>query len=135
MRSIIRAAVTALALATVLSACTVVREAKPQPSSSQAAPETDPPQLDVPEPEPTAEWTDDPYTDLAVELSWGTQEVADKQAMCDSIDLFGLDWAAEIMQEGFDASDASDYEGYGPSDLDADRAAFLISVKCDEEGY
>ena len=60
-------------------------------------------------------------TAAVVDLSWKQQTEEDKDAMCQSIALYGPGWAAQQMELGA----ATDIDG-----VDWDRAAELVAQKC-----
>lgn len=81
-----------------------------------------------PEPGELEEAESPPEMDLtkeSVEVVWEATTAADKKSMCDGLDLFGPDWAAQQMENGA-ATDA--YL------VDWDRAVDIIGAKCDAEG-
>lgn len=69
----------------------------------------------------------DKFTELVVGMSWDQQTREDKTALCDGIDLFGPQWAADTLRDNMTSSN-----GY---EVDYDIAAQIIQDKCVEEGY
>jgi hypothetical protein len=60
-------------------------------------------------------------TQAVVDLTWDNTSEVDKQSMCDGIDLFGTEWAADQLRDGA-----------GDDSLDWDRAAVIIEGKCSD---
>lgn len=90
-------------------------------SDHQAAPEVTVTAAPAPEPTTAAPDRTTDMTAQLVDLSWEQQTEADKDAMCQSIQLYGPGWAAEQMELGA----ATDIDG-----IDWDQAAELVAQKC-----
>jgi hypothetical protein len=82
-----------------------------EPSTIPPAPEDEPSEMDL--------------TKVAVDAVWDNATEADKNDMCDAIDMFGKDFAEDAMREG--AGDDSYL-------IDWDRAATMYEKKCDARG-
>lgn len=118
--------IAATALLLGLTACVSVEaDRQPRTGASASVPGFLP---EVPPAEESAD-TSDEYMDLLVNLSWDEQTDADKQAMCDSIEMLGTAWAAGVLEQGGAAY------GTRGDEVDWDMAALLIADKCVTEGY
>ncbi|MFE9003150.1 hypothetical protein ACFYOY_13555 [Streptomyces sp. NPDC007875] len=106
-RPITLAALTVIAAA-ALTACghSQIPVATPQPATTA-------PVVDV-----TA---DSDTTAAIVDIVWADTAESDRDALCDGIAMFGVDWAAQQLAEGA-----------GDDSLDWDMAAQLVEGKCDE---
>ncbi|MFD8777558.1 hypothetical protein [Streptomyces sp. NPDC059916] len=116
----LRHALPAVLLLATLTACgTTAPAATPATATVTATPAVDsdtPPADD----EDTTQ-TDADMTQAIVDLTWDSSSETEKQNMCDGIDLFGTEWAADQLREGG-----------GDSGLDWDRAAEIIEGKCQQ---
>lgn len=73
-------------------------------------------------PTPVVDVTADSDTTAAiVDIVWADTTESDRDALCDGIAMFGVDWAAQQLRDGA-----------GDDSLDWDLAAQLVEVKCDE---
>ncbi|MFF1358795.1 hypothetical protein [Streptomyces sp. NPDC058297] len=113
-----RHALPAVLLLATLTACGTAPAATPATVTATPAVDSDaPPPADD---EDTTQ-TDADMTQAIVDLTWDGASETDRQNMCDGIDLFGTEWAADQLREGG-----------GDSGLDWDRAAEIIEGKCQE---
>lgn len=111
-------------LLAALTGCVTVEPDRPRTGAAQGSgflPEEFPSEEAPP--------TGDTYMDLLVNLSWDQQTEADKQAMCDSIDLLGVAWAEGVLEEA-----GSAYGTQGEV-IDWADAAQKVADKCVTEGY
>lgn len=102
-------------IAAILTATLLGLTACVSPEPTPAAPAT---ATVEPAPTLTPDDTND-MTQIIVDITWDETSEADRNSMCDGIDLFGPEWAADEMEDGA-----------GDESVDWDRAAELVETKC-----